>query len=196
MARVSTCSASPGSCSGTRREPIQPTRGGASASSRCAQNQFGRLLLPLGLLMAAAAFGPAHRVRQRRDHVAAARPRRRREISIRFALGASRRDVIRQLVAEAAVLCALGACGGLLLAQHRARDAESLRARRHPAAAGGGHQPPDGALHERGAGRRHAARRPRARPRRAPHERLRGRLLRPAVRRTAGRPPVSATCSR
>jgi putative ABC transport system permease protein len=42
---------------------------------------------------------------------------RRREIAIRIALGATRRDVIRQLVAEAAVLCTLGALGGLFLAR-------------------------------------------------------------------------------
>ena len=39
----------------------------------------------------------------------------RRELAIREALGASRRDIIRQLLAEGAVLVALGAATGLAL---------------------------------------------------------------------------------
>ncbi len=42
---------------------------------------------------------------------------RRRELAIRFALGAGRSHVARQLLAEAAVLCGLGALAGLALAQ-------------------------------------------------------------------------------
>jgi putative ABC transport system permease protein len=80
------------------------------------QNQFGRMLLPLGLLMVAASSvlliaGVNVAIMSLLRALA-----RRREISIRLALGASRRDVIRQLVIEAAVLSALGACGGFLLA--------------------------------------------------------------------------------
>jgi predicted permease len=42
---------------------------------------------------------------------------RRREIAARFALGASRRDVVYQLVSESIVLAALGGAVGLLIAQ-------------------------------------------------------------------------------
>jgi putative ABC transport system permease protein len=41
---------------------------------------------------------------------------RRRELAIRFALGAGRAHVVRQLLTEAMVLCVLGALGGLLIA--------------------------------------------------------------------------------
>jgi predicted permease len=42
---------------------------------------------------------------------------RRRELAIRFAIGASRAHVARQLLTEAAVMCTLGALGGLALAR-------------------------------------------------------------------------------
>ncbi|MEP6916920.1 MAG: ADOP family duplicated permease, partial [Acidobacteriota bacterium] len=80
------------------------------------QTQFGALRQPLGLLMAAAAsvllIASVNVAIMSLLRALA----RRREISIRLAIGASRRQVMRQLVAEAAVLCALGACGGLLAA--------------------------------------------------------------------------------
>jgi predicted permease len=79
-------------------------------------SQFGRMLLPLGLLMAAAASVLLIACANVAIMSLLRAVARRREISIRLAIGATRRDVIRQLVIEAAVLCALGACGGLLFA--------------------------------------------------------------------------------
>ena len=81
------------------------------------ENQFGRMLLPLGVLMAAAASVLLIACVNVAIMSLLRALGRRREISIRFALGARRQDVIRQLVIEAALLCALGACGGVILAQ-------------------------------------------------------------------------------
>ena len=81
------------------------------------QNLFGRMLLPLGLLMAAASSVLLIACVNVAVMSLLRALARRREISIRFALGARRTDVVRQLVVEAGVLCALGACGGLLVAQ-------------------------------------------------------------------------------
>lgn len=78
--------------------------------------QYGRMLLPLGLLMAGAASVLLIACVNVAIMSLLRALARRREISIRVAIGASRRDVIRQLVAEAAVLCTLGALGGLLVA--------------------------------------------------------------------------------
>jgi putative ABC transport system permease protein len=81
------------------------------------QTHFGRMLLPLGLLMAAASSVLLIACVNVAIMSLLCAVARRREISIRLALGATRRNVIRQLVVEAAVLCALGACGGLVLAR-------------------------------------------------------------------------------
>jgi predicted permease len=81
------------------------------------ENQFGRMSLPLGVLMAAAAAVLLIACVNVAIMSLLRAISRRREISIRLAVGASRRDVIRQLVAEAAVLCALGTGSGLLLAR-------------------------------------------------------------------------------
>jgi putative ABC transport system permease protein len=74
------------------------------------------MLLPMGLLMAAAASVLLIACVNVAIMSLLRALARRREISIRLAIGAARWDVIRQLVTEAAVLCGLGAAGGLLLA--------------------------------------------------------------------------------
>ncbi len=80
------------------------------------QRLFGGMLLPLGALMAAAAAVLLIACVNVAIMSLLRAVERRREISIRLALGASRRDVVKQLVTEAGVLCVLGAIGGLLLA--------------------------------------------------------------------------------
>ena len=80
------------------------------------QNRFGRMLLPLGLLMSAAAAVLLIACVNVAIMSLLRALARRREISIRVAIGATRRHVVRQLGAEAAILCVLGAAGGLLLA--------------------------------------------------------------------------------
>jgi putative ABC transport system permease protein len=81
------------------------------------ESQFGRMLLPLGLLMTAAASVLLIACVNVAIMSLLRALARRREMSIRVAIGATRRDVVRQLVTEASVLCALGAAGGLLVAQ-------------------------------------------------------------------------------
>ena len=79
--------------------------------------QFGRMLMPLGLLMTAASSVLLIACVNVAIMSLLRALARRREMSIRVAIGATRRDVVRQLVTEASLLCLLGAAGGLLLAQ-------------------------------------------------------------------------------
>jgi putative ABC transport system permease protein len=81
------------------------------------EDQFGRMLLPLGLLMTAASSVLLIACVNVAIMSLLRALGRRREISIRFALGATRKDVVRQLVVEAALLCTLGACGGVFVAR-------------------------------------------------------------------------------
>ena len=81
------------------------------------RNQFGHMFLPLGVLMAAAASVLLIACVNVAIMSLLRAARRRREFSIRLALGAGRHHVIRQLVAESAVLCVLGACGGIVVAR-------------------------------------------------------------------------------
>lgn len=81
------------------------------------QTQFGHMLLPLGVLMATAASVLLIACVNVATMSLLRAVVRRREIKIRLALGATRRHVIRQLVTESAVVCVLGAGGGLILAQ-------------------------------------------------------------------------------
>ncbi len=81
------------------------------------QTLFGRMLLPLGLLMAAASSFLLIACVNVAIMSLLRAVSRRREISIRLAVGATRRDIVRQLAVEAGVLCGLGALGGLVLAR-------------------------------------------------------------------------------
>ena len=81
------------------------------------QTLFGRMLLPLGLLMAAASSFLLIACVNVAIMSLLRAVSRRREISIRLAVGATRRDIVRQLAVEAGVVCGLGALGGLVLAR-------------------------------------------------------------------------------
>ncbi len=80
------------------------------------ESQFGRLLAPLGVLMAAAAAVLLIACVNVSIMFLLRAAARRREIMIRLALGASRWHIVRQLLAESAVICVLGTAGGLVLA--------------------------------------------------------------------------------
>jgi predicted permease len=80
------------------------------------QNHFGRMLLPLGLLMSAAAAVLLIACVNVAIMSLLRALARRREISIRVAIGATRRNIVRQLGTEAILLCVLGAAGGLIVA--------------------------------------------------------------------------------
>ena len=81
------------------------------------RTQFGHMFLPLGVLMAAATSLLLIACVNVAIMSLLRAVRRRREISIRLALGAERYHIIRQLVTESAVLCVLGAGGGIALAR-------------------------------------------------------------------------------
>jgi predicted permease len=80
------------------------------------QSLFGQMLMPLGLLMLAAASVLLIACVNVAIMSLLRALGRRREIAIRLAIGATRRHVLGQLATEAAVLCTLGAGGGLFIA--------------------------------------------------------------------------------
>jgi putative ABC transport system permease protein len=80
-------------------------------------SQFGHMLVPLGLLAASAAFVLLIACVNVATMSLLRALARRREMAIRLSLGAGRGHIVRQLVAEAAILCALGAIGGLAVAE-------------------------------------------------------------------------------
>ncbi len=79
-------------------------------------SQFGRMLAPLGALMSAAAAVLLIACVNVSIMFLLRAALRRREMMIRLAIGASRWHIIRQLIAESAVVCGLGAAAGLGMA--------------------------------------------------------------------------------
>jgi len=82
---------------------------------------FGRLRLAVRLLMAAIAFVLIIVCANVANLLIARSEVRRREIALRMAIGAGRARLLQQLVTESCVLTALGAAGGLLLAETTVR---------------------------------------------------------------------------
>jgi putative ABC transport system permease protein len=78
--------------------------------------QFGHMRAPLGLLMTAAASVLIIACVNVTIMFLLRAAARRREIMIRLALGAAKRHIVRQFLAESAVVCLLGTGGGVLLA--------------------------------------------------------------------------------
>jgi putative ABC transport system permease protein len=81
------------------------------------ESLFGHMRLSLGVLQGAAAFVLLIACVNVSIMSLLRAAGRRRELAIRFAIGAGRSHVVRQLLTEAAVLCTLGALGGLVLAR-------------------------------------------------------------------------------
>jgi predicted permease len=81
------------------------------------ESQFGHMRLSLGVLQGAAAFVLLIACVNVSIMSLLRAVGRRRELAIRFALGAGRAHLARQLLAEAAVLCGLGAFGGFIIAR-------------------------------------------------------------------------------
>jgi putative ABC transport system permease protein len=80
------------------------------------ESQFGHMRLSLGVLQGAAALVLLIACVNVSIMSLLRAVGRRRELAIRFALGAGRSHVARQLLAEAAVLCGLGTLAGLAIA--------------------------------------------------------------------------------
>lgn len=80
------------------------------------QSQFGLMFAPLGALMAAAAAVLLIACVNVSIMFLLRAAVRRRDIMIRLSIGASRRHIVGQLLAESSIVCALGAAGGMILA--------------------------------------------------------------------------------
>ncbi|MFM9959150.1 MAG: ABC transporter permease, partial [Phycisphaerales bacterium] len=79
-------------------------------------SQFGHMKVPLGLLATAAAAVLLIACVNVSIMFLLRAGMRRREMMIRLALGAARLHIVRQLLVESAVVCGLGALGGMVLA--------------------------------------------------------------------------------
>ncbi len=81
------------------------------------ESQVGHMRLSLGVLQGAAAFVLLIACVNVAIMSLLRAVGRRRELAVRIAIGAGRSHVVRQLLTESAVLCTLGAVGGLLIAR-------------------------------------------------------------------------------
>jgi predicted permease len=97
------------------RANYPPDGGRTLASEPLRRAQFGHMLAPLGVLAAAAAVVLLIACVNVASMSLLRALARRREMTIRLSLGASRWQIARQLLAEAAVLCTLGTAAGVLV---------------------------------------------------------------------------------
>lgn len=79
-------------------------------------SEFGHMKAPLGLLAIAASAVLLIACVNVTVMFLLRAAMRRREMMIRFALGAGRRHLVRQLLTESALVCGLGALGGMMIA--------------------------------------------------------------------------------
>jgi predicted permease len=101
-----------------RRQPADyPAGSWTLAAVSLRDRQFGHMQLPLAVLFAAAGSVLLIACVNVAIMALLRAVSRRRELSIRLALGAGRGAIVRQLLTEAAVLAGLGAIGGVLLAR-------------------------------------------------------------------------------
>ncbi len=129
---ATTWHASPASC-GRHSRPTTPPATGRLGVESLRARQFGHLQLPLAVLLAAAGSVLLIACVNVAIMALLRAVARRRELSIRLAVGAGRGAIARQLLVEAAVVATLGAVAGTAVARVRHRRARRLRAGQRPA---------------------------------------------------------------